>query len=313
MELTCSYCGKIFQSNRRSRKYCSCACSNFATAKKRANEHDNKDAVIVWSSGGGIQSTAIAVLICQGVLPKPDYALMVDCGYESTRTLDYIRRVVSPKLDEVGVKFHVISSQKYVSVDLVDAKGHCNIPAFRKLEDGSVSHLSTRCNGTWKQTVMKKWLREQGVEKCLDWVGISTDEARRANKDSGAKWIVNSYPLMELNYSRTDCVNIIKKAGWEMPLRTSCIMCPQRTKFEWLRLFVDCPEDFERACKIEKEIQETDSTIWLSSECRTLAEVILGEYPPHPSGKVSSVPVPGRAELSKCAVNLSKGGNGKND
>lgn len=277
MKLICECCHKVFDSERRSKRFCSRSCANKSSADKRTDEMNNKESVIVWSSGGGIQSTAIAVLIYQGRLPKPDYSLMIDCGYESARTIDYIKRVIIPKMSEVGVEFNLIPSSDYVTVELMDDRGYCNLPAYRVYEDGRVSHLSTRCNGTWKQTVMRKWLRERGVEKAIDWVGISTDESRRADKTDRVKWITNAYPLLDLNLSRTDCVQLIKNAGWEMPLRTSCIMCPQRTTFEWLKLKMDCPEDFDRACAIEKEMQRVDERIWLTPFGRPLAEVVESE------------------------------------
>lgn len=274
--LICQNCGKEFESTRRSKKYCSCACANKAAADSRSNELTTKERAVVWSSGGGIQSTAIAVLIWQGKLPKPDYSIMIDTGYESARTINYIHRVAQPKLAEVGVNFELIDASKYTNVNIM-ADGHCNIPAFRKNEDGTVSKFSTHCNGTWKQQVMKRWLRERGVERCEDWVGISTDESRRAGKQTGLKWIENRYPLIDLGLSRTDCVNLIKDAGWEMPLRTSCVMCPLRTKYEWLKLRVDCPEDFDRACVIEKRIQDEDPRIFLNPSCVPLSEYVEGE------------------------------------
>lgn len=277
MLLICEQCGKTFESERRSKKYCSCACSNRANGKKRATEFENQDEKIVWSCGAGIQSTAIAVLICQGKLPKPDFAFMADCGYESDRTYDYINRVLKPNLAEADVDLQVVPSCEYVEVEIMDKNGRCNLPAYRKNEDGTVSHLSTRCNGTWKQRVMKNWLREQGATKVIDWVGISTDEARRAGKNTGLNWVTNAYPLIDLNMSRRDCVDLIRDAGWEMPLRTSCIMCPQRTLFEWVRLSVDCPEDFERACQMEDEIRKIDQNVFLNGKCRPLREVIEGE------------------------------------
>lgn len=62
-----------------------------------------------------------------------------------------------------------------------------------------------------------------------------------------------------------------------MPIRTSCIMCPLRTKFEWLRLKVDCPEDFKKACEIEEHIRAIDENVFLSKDCRPLCEVIETE------------------------------------
>ena len=34
----------------------------------------------IWNYGGGAQSCAIAVLILQGRLPKPDFAVIADTG-----------------------------------------------------------------------------------------------------------------------------------------------------------------------------------------------------------------------------------------
>lgn len=275
--LKCDECGKVFQSNRNAKRFCSCECSNKYNGRKRQEKMDDVEADVVWSCGGGIQSTALAVLIWQGKLPKPKYAFMADCGYESEKTYKYVSEVIAPKLKEVGVDFNLVNSSDYVNVELMDKNGYCNLPAFRKKPDGTVSHLSTRCNGTWKQAVMRKWLRDHGVEKCVDWVGISTDEARRGGKSSGVKWIKNEYPLLDLGMSRKDCVELIKSAGWEMPARTSCIMCPQRTMFEWLRLKVECPEDFERACEIEESIRKIDPDLFLNPKCIPLREILETE------------------------------------
>lgn len=277
MILTCENCGQSFQSNRSARKYCSRKCANTKAANIRSLKFMEEKIDVVWSSGGGIQSTAIAALICNGALPRPDYAIMVDTGYESERTMSYIRRVVIPNLAKVGVQFELIASSDYGSTAIIDGHGNVNIPAYRENADGSVSKFSTRCNSDWKVRVMRRWLRERGVQRCTNWVGISTDEARRGNKDSGKQWIKNSYPLLELGLSRKDCVDVIKRAGWEMPIRTSCVFCPNRTDFEWLRLMYECPDDFQRACAVEEEIHKTHPNVFLHSSCRPLREVMISE------------------------------------
>lgn len=277
MTLICKNCGQPFESARSAKKFCSVSCSNAWNGAHREKVVLPMPDKIVWSSGGGIQSTAIAVLICQGRLPKPDLSLMVDCGYESAKTYEYIRAVTIPKLAAVGVDFHLVPSTRYTSVDLMSKDGHCNIPAFRKNPDGSVSHLSTHCNGSWKNYVTKKFVRENGIDRFQHWLGISTDEARRARKVSSVKYIELRYPLIELGLSRADCVQLIKDAGWPVPIRTSCIMCPQRTMFEWLRLKVECPDDFDAACQIEDEIRAVDPSVFLTSKCRPLREILAGE------------------------------------
>lgn len=276
MTLICKNCGKPFESPRRSKQFCSCACSNAFNGARRETPAYTQPEMIVWSSGGGIQSTAIAVLICQGRLPKPDVALMCDCGYESDKTLTYIRDVTIPKLAEVGVTFHLVPSSDWSTVELMSEDGHCNLPAFKKKTDGSVSHLATHCNGRWKQDVTRRFLLARGIDRYQHWMGISTDEKRRARKSS-TKYEELHYPLIDLGMNRQDCVNLIRSSGWPVPIRTSCIMCPQRTMFEWLRLHVECPEDFERACQIEEEMQKIDPNIWLTPKCKPLREILAGE------------------------------------
>lgn len=276
--LICQQCGREFLSTRRNKKYCSCACANTKAANNRSKAIEDMQAQIVWSSGGGIQSTAIAALIYSGVLPKPDFAVMIDTGYESDKTYSYLERIIRPKLSEVGVKFNLVSSEVFGGdTKIIGDTGLVNIPAFRKNSDGSVSHLATWCNNAWKVKVLRRWLREQGVEKCIDWVGISTDESRRANKDSGVKWITNAYPLIELGMDRTACVEQIKKVGWEMPVRTSCVFCPNRTNYEWLRLKYESPSDFEQACQLDEYLRKVRPDIWLHSSCRPLREVMMSE------------------------------------
>ena len=276
LTLTCLNCGREFESVRRAKKFCCVACSNAWNGAHREVKQAPTPEKIVWSSGGGIQSTAIAVLICEGKLPKPDLALMCDCGYESDRTMAYVRDVAVPRLRAAGVELHIVRSADYTNVALMSRDGHCNLPAFRQNEDGSVSHLSTHCNGMWKQYVTRRFCKEHGLDRYLHWVGISTDEARRA-RSSRVRYEVLRYPLIELGMSREDCVNVIKAAGWPLPIRTSCIMCPQRTMFEWLRLKVECPEDFERACRIEDEIRSVDPSVWLTSKCRPLRDLLAGD------------------------------------
>ena len=277
MTLICAHCGAEFLSARRSNKYCSCKCANTAAANKRSSELLELDEKIVWSSGGGIQSTAIAALIYKGVLPRPDFAVMIDTGYESVKTIQYIQEVIIPKMAEIGVRFDLVPTERYYSADLFDKKNGLKIPAFRKNEDGSVSKFNTQCNNEWKVKVLHKYLRENGVRRCVDWVGISTDEAKRGNKSTGLKWIRNAYPLLELGYSRADCINVIQSLGWPLPLRTSCVFCPLKTNYEWLRLKYESPEDFERACTIDEGIRERLPNVYLHPTCRPLREVMESE------------------------------------
>lgn len=64
---------------------------------------------LVWSYGGGTQSIAIAVLIAQGRLPKPERIVMSDTGREATETWEWLETYVGPLLAEHGLTVDVAS------------------------------------------------------------------------------------------------------------------------------------------------------------------------------------------------------------
>lgn len=104
--LNCDRCGKEFASRhaRNGRpRYCTRRCSNLAANAKTQARQAAQPVIRVWACGGGVDSTAIACLICAGELPKPDFALMVDVGYERDSTWQHVDRVLRPRLEKAGV------------------------------------------------------------------------------------------------------------------------------------------------------------------------------------------------------------------
>jgi hypothetical protein len=120
-----------------------------------------------------------------------------------------------------------------------------------------------------------KWLREQGVNRCDTWLGISTDEAHR-QRLSAVRWNQNHYPLIELGLSRTDCKKEIAMVGWPEPEHSHCFMCPMQSNSEWLSIKTNWPEDWKRAVGIEAEIQEVDPTVFLHHSCKRLPDISIG-------------------------------------
>lgn len=49
----------------------------------------------VLSLGAGVQSTTLALLAVEGVLPKPDAAVFADTGWEPRRVYDHLDRLES--------------------------------------------------------------------------------------------------------------------------------------------------------------------------------------------------------------------------
>lgn len=268
---TCKECGKEFATNRSAREYCSRTCSNTVIARNREKDKLNGNITTVWSCGGGVESTALAVLICNGQLPKPDYAVMTDCGYEKHATLEYVENTLRPRLREAGVDLRIIRTMDYTDNRLIDESGYFLIPAFRD-DEGKRVKFRTSCNNLWKVRPVRKWLREQGVVSCENWLGISAKEAHRMRKPSH-KWFSHRYPLVEMGLDREQCLWLIGSSGWPMPPKTSCIMCPQQDDAAWLAMRDKYPDDFIRAVEIERELRRIDEHVYLHRSLRPLDQV----------------------------------------
>ncbi len=271
MELLCAKCKKPFMSARRARQYCSYTCSNAVTAVAREAAKLKGKPTTVWSCGGGVQSTAVAVLIEQGKLPKPDYALITDNGWEKSSTWEYVNEHLSPRLEAFGVRLHIVKSADYVDTSLLDHGDYVRIPAYH-LSEGKVGKLKTICSGLWKGKVARKWMREQGIKRADNWLGMSIDEQRRA-RPSTLKWVQLRYPLIDLGINREDCLWLINDAGWPRPPRTSCYLCPQQDDASWLRLQTQYPDDWERAVEAERAIQKQRPDIYLHNSAVPLSDV----------------------------------------
>lgn len=214
----------------------------------------------VWSSGGGVQSTAIGCLIVRGELPVPDYAVIADTGREASTTWDYLFRHANAHFEQKGFQVEV-APHDLATVDLFSHSGKLLIPAYTTPEGGTTGQLPTYCSNEWKRRVVLRWLRARGVKSCEMWIGISVDEASRM-KDSDVGWVKHRYPLIDLGIDRAMAAQIVREAGLPEPPRSSCWMCPYRTPAEWDAL---TPEDAAKAAALEVEIQKYDPTLTLRS------------------------------------------------
>lgn len=239
-------------------------------------DHDDAPRTQIWSSGGGVQSTAIAALIVSGKLPMPDLAVIADTGREQSTTWDYMDRVTVPALERVGVTLHRVPASQYATVDLyTGSKGDTlAIPAFTD-QSGEIGKLPSYCSNEWKTRVVQRWATEQGVLAADVWKGISTDEKRRATRTFG-KWR-SRYVLIEQRMNRGDCIAIVARMGWPLPPRSSCWMCPNHTQEEWRDIRDNKPADWAAAVKFDREIRKRDPHAYVHSDCVPLDKANLDD------------------------------------
>lgn len=236
----------------------------------------------IWNSGGGTQSAAIAALIVQGRLPKPDLAVIVDTERERSTTWDYQDRYIVPALSSAGVDLHRVKKSDWATKDLFGGKDGETllIPAYTT-QGNDVGKLSTFCSAEWKRDVVRRWATQlHGVTQATNWIGYSTDEMGRAHRaknstKNGGKWEVD-FPLIRLGMNRGNCAHLALALFGALPPRSSCWMCPNMHVSEWREVMAD-DRDRPKVIAFDRELRERDPHAWLTDQTVPIAEADFDE------------------------------------
>lgn len=225
-----------------------------------------------------MQSAAVAALIIQGKLPRPDLLAISDTERERSSVWEYLDQVINPALIRAGLKVERIPKSEFAKEDLWENWGNDEIPqmlmpVFIANSDGSTGRLKTLCSSRWKRRVVQRWLRSQGVKQCDAWIGFSLDEMRRV-RTSDEKWYQFRYPLVfDVPMRRGDCIRLVEGMGWPTPPRSACYMCPNREDSEWADMKKNWPADFAKAVLIEQQIQTQRSDFFLHRALKPLDSI----------------------------------------
>ena len=217
---------------------------------------------ITLSLGAGVQSSVLALMAAKGAagLPRPLAAIFADTQAEPAGVYRWLAWL------EDRLPFPVVrATQGNLTEDstrLRTAKTTGNtylkpsLPVFT-LIDGKKGMMMRQCTQDYKIAVVKRAtrviMRQHGLKRVVQWIGISTDEATRM-KDSRVKYIENTWPLADLGMSRQDCLDWARSEGMPTPPRSACVYCPYHNDREWMRLQRDDPDEFTRAVEYERRL-----------------------------------------------------------
>lgn len=214
------------------------------------------------SLGAGVQSSTMALMAAHGELtPMPDAAIFADTQAEPDAVYEWLSRLETLLPFTVyrvtaGNLRSVIGSKKptwqYRTVP---------IPAFVKLEDGSMGGLINRsCTRDYKIFPIQKKLRELlGLTRkrapkepiVNQWIGISLDEAQRM-KPSRQAWVEHVFPLIDKRMTRRDCIQWLTDHRFPIPPKSACKFCPFHDSEQWRNL---SPEDREEANLVDESLR----------------------------------------------------------
>jgi len=237
----------------------------------------------IFNSGGGTQSAAIAALIVQGKLPRPDVVIIADTGFEKSTTWEYLDAVIRPALGKIGLDVHRVDHRKWATMPkhgnrfLTHNGNTVLIPAFTTQTSGETGKIPGFCSNTWKVEPVNRYLREvMGIPTKLqkNWIGFSLDEARRATRmmvgEEYKKGRIRLPLIHDVPLRRAQAINLVQLAGWPTPPRSACYLCPNMSDDEWIGI---TPEERAEAGKLEKELQIHDPHVWLHKSCQPIETI----------------------------------------
>lgn len=236
----------------------------------------------VFSFGGGIQSTAVLVLIAQKRL-QYDALLFANVGddSEAPEALEYIREVSWPYAERHGINLIEVQATQGTLMEAIKRRKR-SVPIPMRLGTGAPGRRG--CTTDFKIRPIARWLKRHGAtaaDPAVVGLGISTDEIQRSRTHSGFDWETLEYPLLDLRMSRNDCRRIITDAGLPIPPKSACWFCPFTSKPRWVRMQTQDPERFAACVAVEKLLSERQTSrgkdaVYLTNWLKPLDQAVSG-------------------------------------
>ena len=210
--------------------------------------------IISLSLGGGIQSTAMALMLQDGYLdyPKPDLAVFAETLSEPPhvyRTLDYVQAHTSFPL--LRPSRGNLEEQTFRQAQGTGNESFLDIPVF-----GHTGIGKRRCTHDYKVATIRRAIRQWAGQnppalQVTQYLGISLDEMVRV-RDSRVAYIVNSYPLAETGLTRQDCLEWLNDNHPAAQTgKSACYYCPFHSTENWREIRDRYPDLFQRAVKLD--------------------------------------------------------------
>lgn len=192
------------------------------------------------SYGGGVNSTALLLLLLQGKLPQcePWRIVWADTRDEKDETYAYIYGTIQPLLHKHGRVLEIVCDKESV---------------IARWERTSVvgSRLLRTCTDHAKIRPIGRHIKAHGAKGDVQLVGIDAGEEHRAKPSLPTDPFPKRYPLVEAGIDREGCVGIIRDAGIAVPPKSGCWHCPFMRKAEVLALAKERPDRFGRILALE--------------------------------------------------------------
>ncbi|MFE2722794.1 hypothetical protein [Kitasatospora sp. NPDC059327] len=204
------------------------------------------------------------LLSALGELPKLDYAIFSDTGWEPAKVYQHLNEVERKIARPANIPILRVSSGNIRQDALDPAHRFASMPLYILNQDGSPGMTRRQCTGEYKIKPIKRQVRQilgyphpprvpNGIY-AEQWIGISTDEFHRA-KDSDVRYTRHTFPLLDLGMSRADCIKLLTDHGWGSTPKSACIGCPFHGNSQWREIRDNSPEEWADVVEFDAAIR----------------------------------------------------------
>ncbi len=204
-------------------------------------------------------------LSAEGTLPKVDYAIFADTGWEPAAVYAHLDRLEREIAKPAGIPILRVSAGNIRDDALNPEKRFASMPLYVLNQDGRPGMTRRQCTGEYKVKPIKKAIRDflgypypARIPKDVwveQWIGISTDEFHRA-KDSDVKYMRNRHPLIaDMNWSRADCARYLASVGLAETPKSSCLGCPFHGNAQWRHIRDTSPTEWADVVEFDAAIR----------------------------------------------------------
>lgn len=234
------------------------------------------------SLGAGVQSSTMLLMAARGDLERPDVAIFADTQWEPQAVyshLEWLEQEVGKTIPIIRVTAGNLRKEALKSSSL-GSNRFFPIPLYLRNQDGKSGMLRRRCTRDFKIVPIRRKLREMvgNRGRAEMWIGISLEEAAWRMRMSDVQWIVNRYPLVEKMMTRHDCFQYLKRHGYPIPPKSSCIGCPYHSNEIWRHFKDNDPVSWQDAVEFDnavRKVRHIDAPIFLHESLVPLSEVDL--------------------------------------
>ena len=187
------------------------------------------------SFGGGVNSTALLIYLKE---QGEDFeTIFVNHGGDWPETYEYV-----DYLRKRGYEINEIIPEVAGCHTIMD---YCY---KRKIVPGIKRRF---CTDHFKVRPIHRYVERP----CIMYIGIDVGEKKRV-RISGKKEIENRYPLVDAGITRSQCKEIIKAKGLEVPPKSGCYFCPFMSRADARKLKRIHPELFQKVVELDKDCNQ---------------------------------------------------------